>query len=108
MLGANGFPRWGANVAALQWAHGGTLQWRISAEESPVSKEVFEYTDFKNDHCELRKDQRRNEPNEARSFSVFGPKNDYAELRISWLPIGQTDEGVTSAIAMLLFNLRIV
>ena len=51
---------------------------------------------------------RRNEPNEARSFSVFGPKNDYAELRISWLPIGQTDEGVTSAIAMLLFNLRIV
>ena len=51
---------------------------------------------------------RRNEPNEARSFSVFGPKNDYAELRISWLPIGQTDEGVTYAIAMLLFNLRIV
>ena len=61
-------------------AHGAALLRRIRAEVSPVSKGVFQDTDFKNDHCELRKDKCRNSPNEARSFSVFGPKNDYAEL----------------------------
>ncbi len=35
-------------------AHGAVLLWRNSGEVSPMSKGVFEHTDFKYDYCELR------------------------------------------------------
>ena len=81
-------------------ANEGTRQWRNSAEESPMSKGAFGYTDSKSDHCELRGNRAGESPMSKGVFEYTDFKNDYCELRVEEssapLPYPQISSSATS------------